>query len=133
MYMTVQYLINIDQSAEVLEENEICIVYPHFIILCLTVFEIICNTRQINSQHCYTMLTCLNLAYSAISSLQSMREDCLLLNLISSLYKVSFHLNLYVKIFFISVTMLVDFCTLCCVCVLNCCKECQLFLVLFFS
>jgi len=95
---TVQYLINIYRSAEVLEENEICIVYPQF-ILRLTVFEIICNTRQINSQHCYTMLTCLNLACSAISSLQSMHEDCLLLNLISSLYKVSFHLSLYVYIF----------------------------------
>jgi len=56
MYMTVQYLINIACSAEVLEENEIYIVYPPFIILRLTVFEIICNTRQINSQHCYTML-----------------------------------------------------------------------------
>jgi len=58
MYMTVQYLINIDRSAEGLEENEISIVYSHFIILCLTVFEINCNTRQ----HCYTMLTSLNLA-----------------------------------------------------------------------
>lgn len=45
-----------------------------------------------------------------------MREECLLLNLIPSLYKVSFHLNLYVYIFFISVTLLVDFCTLLCVC-----------------
>lgn len=97
--MTVQYLISIYQSAEVLEENEKCIVYPQFIILRLTVFEIICNTRQINSQHCYAMLICLNLAYSAISSVQNMHEDCLLLYLISRLYKVSFHLNLYVYIF----------------------------------
>jgi hypothetical protein len=67
----------------------------------LTVWEIIKNTWQINPQHCYTMLTCLNLAYSAINySLQSMHEDCLLLDLISSLYKASFHLNLYVYIFF---------------------------------
>jgi len=64
--MTVQYLINIYRSAEVLEENEKCIVYPQFIILRLTVFEIICNIRHINSQHCYTMLICLNLTHSAV-------------------------------------------------------------------
>ena len=74
--------------------------YPQYIFLRLSVFEILWNKRQINSQHCYTMLTCLNLAYSVIkNSLQSMHEDCLLLNLIYSLYKVSFHMNLYVFIF----------------------------------
>jgi hypothetical protein len=128
MYMTVQYLVNIDRSAGVLEENEICIVYPQFIILHLTVFEIICNTREINSQHCYTMLTCLNLAFSSQQSsehawrLSSLKSNILSLQSFLPLECICLH-------FFISVTMLGDFCMLLCAC----CKEHPLFLVLFCS
>jgi hypothetical protein len=73
---------------------------------------------------------CLNLVHSAISySLQCTREDCVVLNLISGLYKASFHLNLYVYIFYFNYQFggLLHV-----VCVLKCCKDAH-FLVLFCS